>query len=299
MFGSFSVDAAPTPPPPPPKLILPGNVEYYDGVIGQALAEKGRWKVLQILDKFDEDIDWYRERYGKVGGEHLFHKEQTPRETIYQHGNLLLVGGVAALWQFAIGNGVTTSGNTLAYISNANAVLGIGDSTTAESYSQQDLQASSNKYYQGMDSTYPLTLDVVLPGQTTVKAASAATNASPIQVTVSSHGYSTGDVLYAVGFVGNTAPNNQIWQITVVDANNFTLNASTGNGSYTSGGTVTKSNVIVFKATVGPSNANYAWNEWVLKNGTGGSSRAFNRRQTSLGTKASGTWALTTAIGIA
>ena len=296
MFGSFSVDAAPQRPSP---LVLPGDPAYEEGMIGQALAEKGRWKVLQILDKFDEDIDWYRKVFGKARGEDIFFQKYSPRETLYQHGNLLLVGGVAALWQFAIGNGVGTSGNTLAYISNANAVLGIGDSTTAESYSQQDLQASSNKYYQGMDSTYPLTLDVVLPGQTTVKAASAASNASPIQVTVSSHGYSTGDVIYAVGFAGNTAPNNQVWQITVVDANNFTLNGSTGNGSYTSGGTVTKSNVIVFKATVGAGNANYAWNEWVLKNGTGGSSRAFNRRQTSLGTKSGGTWALSTAIAIA
>jgi len=38
---------------------------------------------------------------------------------------------------------------------NANAYIGVGDSTTAFNATQTDLQASSNKFYQLMDSTYP------------------------------------------------------------------------------------------------------------------------------------------------
>lgn len=58
----------------------------------------------------------------------------------------------------------------------------------------------------------------------------AATNAAPIQVTVTNHGYSTGDIVNIQGVSGNTAANS-MWQITKVDANNFTLNGSAGNGT--------------------------------------------------------------------
>lgn len=262
------------------------------------MQEIGKWQVLRILEKYHGDIDLYRAAAGKAEGERRFFRDQWPYERLYQKGNLLLVGGVATLWQMAIGNGSTSSGNALCYINNANATIGVGDSNTAEVYTQQDLQAASNKYYQGMDASYPLTTDVVLPGQTTVKTITAASNASPISVTSTSHGFATGDVVYVANVAGNTAANG-IWQVTVVDANTYTLNGSTGNGAYTSGGSGTKSNVIVFKSTIGPSNANFVWNEWVIKNGTGGSSRAFNRKVSSLGTKSSGTWALTAGIAIA
>jgi hypothetical protein len=269
-----------------------GNPIWYER------AERGLWRVLRILDKFRADIDYYRAEWGKEIGEELFFEQEQPYETSYQHGNILLVGGVASIWQMAIGNGSATPGNALCYINNANATIGVGDSSTTEVYTQQDLVAATNKFYQGMDASYPLTTDVVLPGQTTVKTITAASNATPISVTSTSHGFATGDVIYIANVAGNTATNG-LWQITVVDANTFTLNGSTGNGAYTSGGSATKSNVIVFKATIGPANANFVWNEWVIKNGTGGSSRGFNRKVSSLGTKSSGTWALTAGIAIA
>lgn len=69
----------------------------------------------------------------------------------------------------------------------------------------------------------------------------AATNATPIQITTSTaHGYSTGDVIQIGAVGGNTAANRYNWRITVVDTTNFTLNGSVGNGTYTSGGWVTK-----------------------------------------------------------
>jgi len=45
-----------------------------------------------------------------------------------------------------------------------------------------------------------------------------------------------------------------------------------------------------FKASFGDSEANYAWNEWVVKQSVSG--KCLNRKVESLGTKASGTWTL-------
>lgn len=61
------------------------------------------------------------------------------------------------------------------------------------------------------------------------KSITSSTNASPISVEVTGHGYSTGDQVVISGHTTNTSANGT-WTITVVDANNFTLNSSTGNG---------------------------------------------------------------------
>lgn len=44
---------------------------------------------------------------------------------------------------------------TLTAFSNANATIGVGDSTTAFAANQTDLQAASNKLRKAMDSGYP------------------------------------------------------------------------------------------------------------------------------------------------
>ena len=72
--------------------------------------------------------------------------------------------------------------------------------------------------------------------QQATKSISGATNATPIEITVSAHGYSTGDTVVITGVVGNTAANGT-WEITSTGANTFTLDNSAGNGVRTSGGT--------------------------------------------------------------
>lgn len=62
-----------------------------------------------------------------------------------------------------------------------------------------------------------------------------ATNASPIVVTSASHGLTTGARVTVSGVGGNTAANGT-FVVTRIDANTFSLDSSTGNGSYTSGG---------------------------------------------------------------
>jgi hypothetical protein len=63
-------------------------------------------------------------------------------------GNILVTAGITLLLNLLIGAGGTV-------YSNANANLGIGDSTTAAAIGQTDLQAASNKVRQAMDATYP------------------------------------------------------------------------------------------------------------------------------------------------
>lgn len=67
-------------------------------------------------------------------------------------------------------------------------------------------------------------------------AVTAATNASPIVLTSTGHSLNTGDIISVSGVVGNTAANG-VFTITKLDANTFSLNGSTGNGAYVSGGT--------------------------------------------------------------
>lgn len=70
----------------------------------------------------------------------------------------------------------------------------------------------------------------------TAQTITGATNASPIQITIANHGLGTGETVVVASVGGNTAANGT-WVITVTGANTFTLNGSTGNGAYTSGGT--------------------------------------------------------------
>jgi hypothetical protein len=65
----------------------------------------------------------------------------------------------------------------------------------------------------------------------------AASNASPIQLTLNGHGLTTGDKVEVRHVGGNTAANG-IWTITRIDSNNVTLDGSTGNAAYTSGGSM-------------------------------------------------------------
>lgn len=75
---------------------------------------------------------------------------------------------------------------------------------------------------------------------TAPRTITAATNASPIAITTSAaHGLKTDDWVNVDDVAGNTAALG-LWRITVTSTTAFTLNGSTGNAAYTSGGTVQK-----------------------------------------------------------
>jgi len=64
-------------------------------------------------------------------------------------GNVLLNAGINILWTLVAGSGATL-------YNNANAYIGVGDSTTAAVATQNALQASTNKAYAGMNGGYPV-----------------------------------------------------------------------------------------------------------------------------------------------
>lgn len=71
-----------------------------------------------------------------------------------------------------------------------------------------------------------------------------ATNASPIVITTASaHGYATGNKIVVQQVGGNTAANGA-WIITVINTTSFSLDGSTGNAAYTSGGYVTNRSML-------------------------------------------------------
>lgn len=123
------------------------------------------------------------------------------------HGNLLLNEGIGALLLLLIGGAETA-------FNNANARLGVGDSTTAAAAAQTDLQAATNKTYKAMEATYP------------------------------------------------------------------SIAAQT----------------VTFRSVFGSADANYAWEEFVVDNGSG-AAKTLNRKVSAQGTKAAGqTWTLDLAI---
>ena len=69
-------------------------------------------------------------------------------ELVIAHGNLLVNGGMDLIWDAVIGNAITV-------FSNANAAIGVGDSSTAAAVGQTNLQAATNKLRKGMNATFP------------------------------------------------------------------------------------------------------------------------------------------------
>lgn len=86
----------------------------------------------------------YRELAGKIIAE----GEAFASDQVLVSGNLLLNEGINAVWTLVVG------GTETAY-SNANARLGVGDSSAAEAATQTDLQAVTNKTYKAMEAGFP------------------------------------------------------------------------------------------------------------------------------------------------
>lgn len=86
-----------------------------------------------------------------------------------------------------------------------------------------------------------------VPPPTATKAITDATNAAPIVITATAHGYVTGQWINVASVGGNTNANG-IWQIKRLTDNTFELVGSQGNSAYTSGGTA-KSAVFDFRFT--------------------------------------------------
>jgi hypothetical protein len=90
-----------------------------------------------------------------------------------------------------------------------------------------------------------LKMRVIKNGGLVVSAAktiTGATQANPVEITATAHGYTTGDTVDINAIVGMTELNGNLFQITSTGANTFTLDGIDGTGytAYTSGGTSEK-----------------------------------------------------------
>lgn len=132
-----------------------------------------QWKV----EKYAEDADaWMAAHPGSTQDD--FQAAHKPYETINREGNLLVYGGMSCLWQCLIGNGTSTAGQALTFFNNAQAAIGVGDSSTAAAATQTDLQAATNKIRVAMDATYPTHTDGTTSGSATITFKSSFTGAN-------------------------------------------------------------------------------------------------------------------------
>lgn len=128
---------------------------------GMKLNDKGRWIGEYKLAKYDftrADGSIDRETQAAYEADSANGMSQAALKDKYGEyfvseevigRNLLLNGGInSAIWP-------ALAGGSYRAFSNANARIGVGDSTTAASASQTGLQAASNKTYQAMDASYP------------------------------------------------------------------------------------------------------------------------------------------------
>lgn len=96
-------------------------------------TDKALWRCVTTLRKYADDEAVQRDQ---------------PYETRVIEGNILTNAGIQVLLDLFIGAAGTT-------FSNANARIGVGDSSTAAAASQTDLQAATNKLRKGMEATFP------------------------------------------------------------------------------------------------------------------------------------------------
>jgi hypothetical protein len=91
-----------------------------------------------------------------------------------------------------------------------------------------------------------------------IKAITGATNATPIVITATAHGFSNGDIVSVEGVLGNLAANG-LWVIASVAANTFALTDpvsganAVGSAAYTSGG---------YAVCLGPSASGDNWDDF-------------------------------------
>ena len=140
---------------------------------------KGQWSI----ERFDAPIEYYAYRalHNSHSSRHVpqkeidaikFHelpaqirqaaddamrrdKKSVQSEFADQFENLFMTQGISTLWHQSANDGAANSGGSVpavkAWYTNAQAVIGVGDSNTAASASQYDLQAATNRLWVAMD----------------------------------------------------------------------------------------------------------------------------------------------------
>lgn len=166
-----------------------------------ALQERAFYKTRWLIRRFADDAAFARgEASEVVGGD----GQVLPAESVID-GNILLSEGIGELWDLVCG-----LGSPIAF-SNANAYIGVGDSTTAESAAHTDLQAASNKTYKAMAATYPQRSGTTVTFQSVF--ASDDANYAWQEFTVSNTSSGTGKNLNRKVSAQGTKASGQVWTL--------------------------------------------------------------------------------------
>lgn len=97
------------------------------------LHEQAKWKAHWKIEKYEDESAY---------------QESRAYEICELPGNMLLNEGITALLTLLIGGAGTA-------FNNANARLGVGDSSVAVAATQTGLQAATNRAFRPMDATFP------------------------------------------------------------------------------------------------------------------------------------------------
>ena len=107
-----------------------------------------RWRVKTTLEKYAADVNAYIARYGQEKGAGRFAEENRPFDVLVREGNLLTQTGINLIWTLLSGGAGTA-------LNNANARIGVGNSTQAAADTNTDLVGASVAW-KGMETSYPV-----------------------------------------------------------------------------------------------------------------------------------------------
>lgn len=159
--------------------------------LGIGERENGRWHAKWTVEK------WHSQDRFEAG--------LPPDEVEEVDGNILVTAGINLMLTLLIGGAGTP-------YNSANAYLGVGDSTTAESASQTDLQAATNKLRKAMDSGYP----TVSGNQVTFRSTFGSTEANFAWNEVGAFNASTGGTMLNRKVVSlGTKSSGATWTLTL------------------------------------------------------------------------------------
>lgn len=155
-----------------------------------SIVEKAKWHAHFKIEKFANDA------MVKAGKSY---------EVSEFENNILVNAGINLMETLLIGGGGTV-------YSNANAYTGVGDSTTAASASQTDLQAATNKLRKAMNATYPTQGSQILTFQSDYGSSDANFAWEEFAVFNAS---SAGTMLNRKVSAQGTKTSGQTWRLTV------------------------------------------------------------------------------------
>lgn len=126
-----------------PTILLPRDPTHeFSRVMTQATVEKRGEEYARRLE------DLMAAGYDGAAAAIRAKQDVPPYEIVVGDYNAMVDNGIKLALDALIGTAIT-------YFSNANARLGVGDSSTAWNTTHTDLQAATNKLRKGMNATYP------------------------------------------------------------------------------------------------------------------------------------------------